>query len=283
MSTSSTERKSRPKIMTNARALISNYLLVLQTKLFDLLLGVSTEGTVITKQSIFTAGGEYSPYQGSQWWPVRRSLKALHCDSDDIFIDLGSGKGKALLIAGRLPFRQVIGVELDDELAQLALDNIEKARPRLRALDVKAVNANVLEWTIPDNVSVVFMANPFIGETFHSVLARIFESYDRRPRNLHVVYSCPWEHDWLVSTGRVVVEDVRPSYWPAFPGWWRNGSVLVSYRIVGISGSEKAELRESRSSLRRRKAIRYWSNPNNHRFSMAPKGYKPVQSRSSPQ
>jgi hypothetical protein len=84
----------------------------------------------------------------------------------DVFVDLGSGKGQALLIAGRLPYRRVVGVEIDEEFSQCAKRNVERARPRLRVQEVNVVTANVLEWPIPDDASVVFMFNPFVGQTF---------------------------------------------------------------------------------------------------------------------
>lgn len=226
---------------------------------FDLLFGVSTRGIVYHDESTVTSGGDNSWYVGCQWLPMRRALHDLNPGSSDVFVDIGSGKGKAVLIAGRLPFRRVIGVEIDEGLTQCAKYNIQQVRLRLRAQEVESVTASALTWPIPDDVSVVFMGNPFIGATFHTVVHRIFESYDRRPRNLHIVYDNPWEHDWLVSTGRVVVDNVGSHSWPAPPGWWRGGLVIVSYRVVGVSAGSQSESRPPRRIFRSRRAIRDWS------------------------
>src|ERR1700719_3166712 len=52
------------------------------------------------------------------------------------FVDIGAGKGRALLLAAELPFRKVIGVELSEELARIAQKNItlwkHVARPRTK-------------------------------------------------------------------------------------------------------------------------------------------------------
>jgi hypothetical protein len=259
---------------------LAGYLEHAQMRLFDAVLGVSTEEKVSTRQSIFTAGSDYCPYQGCQWVPVRRALRSLAPKSADVFVDLGSGKGKALLIAGLLPFGRVVGVELDDELAASSQHNIRRARARLRAQEVSTVHANVLEWPVPDDASIVFLYNPFVGETFHAALTRVFESYDRRPRELHVVYSFPWEHDWLVTTGRVVVENVLPILWPALPGWWRTGSVVVIYRVVSGQGADPKPKSPGRWPFgRRRRAMRRWQGTNQHRFSMSQPGHQPVYSR----
>ena len=81
------------------------------------------------------------------------------------------------------------------------------------------------------------------------------------------------------STSRVIVDDVRPNYWPALPGWWRSGNVIVSYRVVGISESEQTKSLRSRNGFRQRQAVRHWSKPNNCRFTMSEQGYKSVHSR----
>ena len=172
--------------------------------------------------------GDNIRYEACQWLPVRRMLKSLPPSPSDIFVDLGSGKGKTVLIVGLLPYRRVVGVELDNDLSHCSALNVEKARARLRAQEIYSVTANVLEWLISDDVSVIFMFNPFVGQTFRTVVSRIIESYDRSPRTLHIVYQFPQEHDWLLSTGRVIVENVMPCQWPTNPWWWRVGKVIVA-------------------------------------------------------
>ena len=221
-------------------------------------------------------------YESCGWLPVRRVLKDLAPGPADVFVDLGSGKGQALLVAGQLPFRRVIGVELNEEFSQCAKRNVERARPRLRAREVDSVTANVLDWPIPDDTSVVFMCNPFVGETFHTVLGRIFESYDRRPRTIHIVYAVPWEHNWLLSTGRVVVDNIRPWRFPAFPLWWQRGLVIISYRVVGALEESQFEPRLPRLTFGRRRAFRSWAGPSDFCFGVSQPGQKTVFSRSLP-
>lgn len=253
----------------------------IEQRVFDRMLGVSTHGIVYTDDSLTATGSDNLYYDNSGWLPVRRALKDLDPGPTDVFVDLGSGKGQALLIAGQLPFRRVVGVEIYDELSECAKRNIERARPRLRTQDVDSVTANVLDWPFPDDASVVFMFNPFVGDTFHSVAGRIFESYDCRPRNLHIVYVIPWEHNWLLSTGRVVVDNIRPWRMPAFPLWWRRGLVIMSYRVVGPmeSGTLEPQL-PRRMSGQRRRALRDWSGPNDFCFGVSQPGQPTVFSRS---
>jgi SAM-dependent methyltransferase len=247
---------------------------------FDWRLGVSTRGIVYTADSLTRTGGNGLYYENCGWLPVRRALRDLAPGPGDVFVDLGSGKGQALLVAGQLPFRRVIGVEIDEDFSMCAKRNVERARHRLKTQEVHTVTANVLDWPIPDDASVVFMCNPFVGQTFQTVIDRIFESYDRHPRSLYLVYAVPWEHNWLMSTGRVVVDNVRPWKWPTHPVWWRRGLVIISYRVTGNPEDAGFPPRVSGRKFGRRRAFRSWSKPNDFRFRVTEPGWNTVCSHS---
>jgi SAM-dependent methyltransferase len=234
----------------------------LEQRFFDLYLGTSTTGLQRTSSDFFKSGSDNWPYAGCQWPALRHALSELNPTGSDVFVDLGSGKGKALLVAGRLPYQTVVGVELDAEIAEDAKRNLKRARSKLKAVVVENETSNVLEWPIPENASTIFMFNPFFGYTFRDVLSRIFDSYDRNPRRLHIVYEHPWEHDWLVSTGRVVVENVRSSTWPSRRQWWEGGDVIVTYHVIESGEPEPHCLARSAPS----KAMQRWSGPNGHHF-----------------
>jgi hypothetical protein len=68
---------------------------------------------------------------------------------------------------------------------------------------VEIVTADVLDWPIPDDLSVAYFYNPFVGEIFHTVVTRLIESFDRHPRRLRILYVNPREHQYLLSTGRI--------------------------------------------------------------------------------
>jgi SAM-dependent methyltransferase len=243
-----------------------------QQRAFQRWLGVSTIGNVYHQDGVAKSGQVF--YTGSQWVPVRRALQRLGPGPTDVFVDLGAGKGQALLIAALLPYGRVIGVEVDEELSRTASLNVGKARSRLRTPAVEVVRADALAWPVPDDASIIFMYCPFVGELFYRVLERVFESYDRSPRHLFIVYSFPFEHNWLLSTGRVEVENVLPARWPTRPGWWKNNWVIVTYRVVPRSRSDEPGRAEGVFTA----AAQRWSAQNDHRFWVGEPGRKRVYS-----
>ena len=243
----------------------------LQQAAFERWMGVSTAGHVYL-EDLGLGDPDRVFYEGCQWLPLRRALRSLRPGPTDVFADLGSGKGQAVLIAGRLPFRRVIGVELADDLTQAAAQNIAAARPRLRAGSVEAVTADALTWEIPDDLSIVYLYCPFTDDIFEHAMERIFASYDAHPRALHVVYTFPWEHNRLIDSRRVVIADVLPAEWPPKPWWWRSGWVTVIYRVVGPGQGRPGVPAVRRRLLRPRRALGRWSAPNDHTFKLVRDG-----------
>jgi SAM-dependent methyltransferase len=240
---------------------------------FDSYMGSSTAGIqYITSSGVLHSAGENWHYHGCTWPSVHFALKALKPNATDVFVDLGSGKGRSLLIAGRLPYGTVVGVDFDAKLSQLAQSNVDRARPKMRAGEMKCETANVLDWPFPDDVSTVFLFNPFLGETFRSAMARIFDSFDRNPRPIHIVYEYPWEHDWLVSTGRVVVESVRPMKVLGPRRWWNGGHVITTYHVTGNADSPDAFRCAASKQNPSSEAMIRWSGPNGHRFVLTAPG-----------
>jgi SAM-dependent methyltransferase len=206
-------------------------------------------------------------YEGVPWLPLRRALAALDPGPGDVFVDLGSGKGQGLIVAGQFAMKRVIGVELADDLNEVARRNVGRARRKLRARDYEISTTDVLEWPVPDDLSIVFMYCPFIGDLFSQAMDRIFESYDRNPRPLHLLYAFPWEHNRLLATGRVEVVDVRPAQWPSKPWWPWSGWTLPTYRVIPAGARPRPPAVRKLLPLRRR-AVRRWSGPNDQKFAL---------------
>ncbi|MFC6005458.1 hypothetical protein ACFPZ0_28435, partial [Streptomonospora nanhaiensis] len=99
-------------------------------------------------------------------------------------------------------FRKVIGVGLSAELTDIARDNIQNMRVRRRCGEIELIASDVLDYDIPDDVTVAFFNNPFRGKIFSEVIDRLVASVDRAPRPVRMIYGNPLEEPYLVSTGR---------------------------------------------------------------------------------
>ena len=98
-----------------------------------------------------------------------------------------------------------MGVELVPRLADAADSLLRRNAGRLRASGWEIVNADAAHYRVPDDVTVTYLYNPFVGETFDSVLEQLRRSVERRPRNVRILYVTPTEVERLARVPGVVV------------------------------------------------------------------------------
>ena len=134
------------------------------------------------------------------YWGIAPSVleAALrHCAttswSDYSFIDLGSGKGRALMLAAKLPFKEVVGVELSPELHAIAERNLQifQKSGQVRSGSLQCVRLDATEVDLPERPCVVFLFNPFKPPVLDIVVERIAQSYRKNPRPIFLIYVHP--------------------------------------------------------------------------------------------
>ena len=157
---------------------------------FDFDHGVDTTWATVslrTRLREWLSGGQYQPSEPSLFCEI---LDALPFSVDGLtFIDLGSGKGRTLLLASAYPFRRIIGVELLEELNTIARQNIQRyqhANQKCFALESHAGDARQFEF--PPEPTLVYLFNPFPAFVLREVLGNLYASLLANPRPLFLIY-----------------------------------------------------------------------------------------------
>lgn len=152
--------------------------------------GVDTTWATLPLRTRFRellSGGRYQPSEPSLFHQILRALPVA--PSGFTFIDLGSGKGRTLLMASDYPFRRVIGVEFLAELDAIARENISRYhsdRQKCFALESHAGDAR--DFVLPQEPMVLYLFNPFPEYVLHAVLANLHSSLIEFPRSVFVIY-----------------------------------------------------------------------------------------------
>ncbi len=129
------------------------------------------------------------PYQAVSFSDLREILDNSSISSRDVLLDFGSGMGRVVCFAAvRYELQSVMGVEISPQLCEIARRNLEGLRPRFKCCDVKIVNADAVEYEVPDHVTLVYFFNPFRGEVLTQVLENIERSCRRSPRRIRVLF-----------------------------------------------------------------------------------------------
>ena len=108
------------------------------------------------------------------------------------FVDLGSGKGRALLMASDYPFRRIIGVELLPELHDIAQQNVRLySSDRQQCRDIELHCADARRFQLPPEPLVIFLFNPFPDDILGDVMTMIERSRRETSRPVFVAYQNP--------------------------------------------------------------------------------------------
>jgi hypothetical protein len=160
---------------------------------FDCDFGVDTTAARLgfrTRLLGAVAGGHYQPTEPALFHEM---LDALPIDYRDFtFIDLGSGKGRALLMASDYSFRRILGVELLPEFHRIALQNIANyCSPGQKCFAMESRCGDALQFEFPPEPLVVYIFNPFPECGLTKVMVNLERSLERNPRPVYVVYHNP--------------------------------------------------------------------------------------------
>jgi len=132
----------------------------------------------------------HSPYQPTEPVLFQEMLASLKIDFRDfVFIDIGSGKGRTLLMASDYPFRRIVGVELLPELHRVAQENIRKYKSdSQRCFALESICADAREFIFPPEPTVLYLFNPLPEPGLVQLLANLEHSLREHPRPVFVIY-----------------------------------------------------------------------------------------------
>jgi SAM-dependent methyltransferase len=137
--------------------------------------------------------------------------------SQHTFVDLGSGKGRALFLAERSGFRRVVGVELSAILHDVAVANVKKlsaSRPGVQGIELICQDAR--EYVFRPEPTLLYMYNPFPEDVVRECIGNLHRIAQQglpctivyaNPAASHVISS----QDWLkiVDRGTIRSHDTR--------------------------------------------------------------------------
>ncbi len=111
------------------------------------------------------------------------------------FLDMGAGKGRAMLVASEFPFHAVLGVELNPALAAVARTNLaiwqgaHTGDPTAEALaPLYVLETDALAVDLPATPTLLFLFHPFEAPVLQALLRRVETQFATRPGLLDLLY-----------------------------------------------------------------------------------------------
>jgi SAM-dependent methyltransferase len=108
------------------------------------------------------------------------------------FLDLGSGKGRALMLASRLPFRAILGVEISPDLVRISQRNLVNfSAPWQKCRTLEAREGDVTSFDLPPTPLVIYLYHPFATPALDAFLDNLERSLQNDPREALLLYFNP--------------------------------------------------------------------------------------------
>ncbi|MGA1823441.1 MAG: class I SAM-dependent methyltransferase [bacterium] len=156
----------------------------------DFIYGVDTEGIIELTELGFEKNIG-SRQESTPYLHMSKIIRTLTKTPEDVFIDMGSGKGRVMIIAGRYPFKRIIGVDVSSKLNRICEQNIRKMQARLKCKEFVHITTNAINYQIPDDATFIFFFNPFPLEVMDTVMTQIKKSLNRHHRSIKIIWYNP--------------------------------------------------------------------------------------------
>ena len=107
------------------------------------------------------------------------------------FLDIGSGKGRAMCVAAYYGASNVSGIDLSAKLCTDAKKNLAIVQQRFPDLRYTLINNDAFYYEIPANTDCIFLFNPFDEVIMSGVAENLLMSYEKNPRPITIIYANP--------------------------------------------------------------------------------------------
>lgn len=157
-------------------------------------------------------GNRYEPARIVVMRQLFRQIRPL-VPKESVVVDLGSGKGRVLLIAAESGFPAATGVEFADELCEIARSNcLVYQRKTNCPAQFRVVEGDVVDYNITQHDNVFVLFNPFDDRVMEQVIARLKTSLLQYPRKVLVCMYNMESVDLMSRTPGFAVIDTSEQY-----------------------------------------------------------------------
>jgi len=147
-----------------------------------------------------------SRYEAVSFYMLEKLLSAFQKVSGITSItDLGSGKGRVLMVAPHFGFKEITGIDFAKELCQQANMNMRKKEKEFPNIKWKELNENVEDYELTRHDSVFFIFNPFTEVVLKKFLEKLDHSCQQFPRSVYFLYASPQHQQLLLDDGYAII------------------------------------------------------------------------------
>jgi len=182
-------------------------------RVFDRLYGVQTSRILSlhatsVERSTADRATRYAPVNA---WALRRLFRTLKLPKSLRFVDIGSGLGRACLLASEYGFAHVTGIDIVPEFCQLARKNAAAFRSKVRnSTPIDILNTDALEYSRTSSDDVFFMYKPFTSSS--GLLDIVLDNLERRAKQLERDLTIIYTERFIIPESDAGIFERRPAF-----------------------------------------------------------------------
>ncbi|CAM3843703.1 methyltransferase [Mesobacillus zeae] len=158
---------------------------------YDEMLNIWTGGS----QDGFYSSFHYHRYEPTPYADLEKLFEQYQLKESDTVIDFGCGKGRLAFLLHYMFRASVLGVEMNEEFCQDAMENLEHYSRKVKEGEDKITFYCGLaeEFEIGPKDNRFYFFNPFSVQIFTKVINNILISLEKEPREVHLILYYPSE------------------------------------------------------------------------------------------
>ena len=155
---------------------------------------------------------KFNPYERTDFCLIDSLIESKNINKNDYILDIGCGAGLFLCYLASKGFKNLTGIEINEDLYKVALQNKTNINNQTK-IDINLKNINALEFKDVDQFNVFYLFNTFYDkDTYVDWLKIIERSLNKVKRKIKIIILFPTvssmgaisEFKWLKQKERVI-------------------------------------------------------------------------------
>jgi len=153
------------------------------------------------------------PYKPTRIRPFKLLMKELKLPEGCVFVDMGSGMGRVLLMASEYSCKRIVGVEISSRLCIIARNNIVKFEKKLmRPLQIEIVNADVYQYNVRKDEDIFYFYRPFDNFIMGKIIEEILKSLIKDPRKIWLIINNFSQYSDMIEQKNIFRKPIKFAY-----------------------------------------------------------------------
>lgn len=165
-----------------------NNLIKLSDNVIDILADKLLKVNTRRLETIGNLKNGFHAYEPTPYRVLISIFRSVDINENDVFIDVGCGLGRVLIVALKMGYKNVVGLDIDEKNVDICKNNLIRVTKKNKEGFYKVINVSSEDFCIKNNYNTFFFFNPFELKHFIKFVRKI-----SKLKNIVLIIFCPTE------------------------------------------------------------------------------------------